>query len=151
MSYRACLVGPGRLLDAHRRLCADLGLADRVSIPGRVEDVRPFLAEADVFVLPSLAEASGSVSIIEALRSHTPVVASACDGVPEDLDNEEEALLVPPGDAGALAGALQRLLADPALRARLAAGGARAYERRFSAERFVEELRSVLSDLRLLD
>ncbi len=149
--FRACLVGPGELLDAHRRLSADLGLADRVALPGRVEDVQPLLGEAAVFVLPSLAESSGSVSVIEALRSGTPVVASACDGMPEDLTDGREALLVPPGDAEALAAALQRLLADPDLRARLAAGGREAYERSFSAERFVEALGGVYSELGLLD
>lgn len=145
--FRACLIGPGHLLDAHRRLARDLGVAERVAIPGRVDDARPYLDRADVFVLPSLAEASGSVSVIEALRSGTAVVASACDGIPEDLTDGSDALLVPPGDVRALTGALQTLLADTALRERLAAAGRRTYEQRFSAAGFVAALRSLYADL----
>jgi glycosyltransferase involved in cell wall biosynthesis len=148
--FRACVVGPGRLLEPHRRLAARLGLADRVAIPGRVEDVRPYFASADVFVLPSLAEASGSVSVLEALRAGSAVIASACDGIPEDLADGSEALLVAPGDAQVLAVALRRLLTDAALRARLAAGGRKAHDERFSATRFVDGLGAVYGELGIL-
>lgn len=148
--FRAFLVGPGRLLEPHRRLATDLGLANRVAIPGRVEDVRPYFAFADVFVLPSLAEASGSVSILEALRAGTPVIASACDGIPEDLADGSDALLVAPGDPQALAVALRRLLTDPPLRARLAAGGRQAHDEHFSATRLVDSLRAVYGELGIL-
>ncbi|MEA2220001.1 MAG: hypothetical protein QOJ35_2627 [Solirubrobacteraceae bacterium] len=150
VAFRACLVGPGRLLDAHRRLAARLGLAARVAIPGRVEDVRRHFAAADVFVLPSLAEASGSVSVLEALRAGVAVIASACDGIPEDLTDGADALLVAPGDARALAVALRRLLTDAALRARLAAGARRAHDERFSATRFVDGLGAVYGELGIL-
>lgn len=148
--FRACLVGPGALLGPHRRLAAELGLAGRVAIPGRVEDVRRYLASADVFVLPSLAEASGSVSILEALRAGTAVIASECDGIPEDLVDGSDALLVPPGDPQGLAVALHRLLTDPPLRARLAVGGRKAHDERFSATRFVAGLRAVYGELGIL-
>jgi glycosyltransferase involved in cell wall biosynthesis len=128
-------------------LAAELGLAGRVAIPGKVDDVSRYLASADVFVLPSLAEASGSVSILEALRAGTAVIASACDGMPEDLVDGTDALLVPPGDVHALAVALRRLLTDPEMRARLAAGGRKAHEERFSAARFVAGLRAVYREL----
>ena len=148
--FRACLVGSGALLESHRRLAAELGLSELVAIPGRVDDVGPYFAEADVFVLPSLAEASGSVAVLEALRAGASVVASACDGIPEDLEDGAEALLVPPGDADALAGALRRLLGSPELRARLAAGGRRAHDRRFSASRLVAGLEAVYGELGIL-
>ena len=148
--FRACLVGPGALLESHRRLAADLGLEGRVAIPGSVEDVGPYFASADVFVLLSLAESSGSVSVLEALRAGTPVVSTACDGMPEDLVDGSDSLLVPPGDVQALAGALRRLLSDPALRARLAAGGRRTHDERFSAARFVDGMRAVYGELGIL-
>ena len=148
--FRACLVGPGALLEPHRRLAADLGLADSVAIPGRVEDVDPYLESADVFVLPSLAESSGSVSVLEALRAGTAVISTACDGMPEDLVDGSDSLLVPPGDAQALAVALRRLLTDPPLRAKLAAGGRRTHDERFSATGFVDGLRAVYGELGIL-
>lgn len=145
--FRACLIGPGRLLGAHRRLAAELGLSDRVAIPGRVEDVAPHLAAADVFVLPSLAEASGSVSVIEALAAGTAVIASACDGIPEDLTDGVDARLVVPGDAAALAGAIGALVGDPGLRERLARAGRVTYERRFSPAGLAAALEAVYGRL----
>jgi len=147
VAFRACLVGPGRLLATHRALAANLGLAEQVAIPGRVDDVRPYLRHADVFVLPSRAEASGSVSLLEALQSGTAVVASSCDGIPEDVADGVDALLVPPGDSRALASALASLLLDPGRRAQLASASRQAYEHRFSAARFVESLSCTYAEL----
>jgi glycosyltransferase involved in cell wall biosynthesis len=144
--FRARLVGGGRMLEAHRRLALELGLDGRVELPGRVEDVAGDLAEADVFVLPSLAEASGSVSVLEALRAGTAVVSSACDGMPEDLVDGRDALLVPPGDAVALADALRELLCDEALRARIGAAGRAVYRERFSGPGFVAALGQAYAD-----
>ncbi len=76
VGFRACLVGPGPLLTAHRRLSARLGLDDRVAIPGHVDHARPYLRLADVFVLPSFEQGSGSVALLEALQMGTAVVTS---------------------------------------------------------------------------
>ncbi len=141
--FRACLVGPGKLLTSHRRLASALGLDRQLVIPGLVPDVAPYLSAADIFVLPSVAESSGSVSVLEAMRAGKPVIATACDGLPEDLIDGENGLLVAPGDVGALAEALRRLLADAELRSRLGAAARLTYERRFSADRFVEALADV--------
>jgi glycosyltransferase involved in cell wall biosynthesis len=145
--FRACLVGTGRLLEAQRRLAAQLGFEGQIAQPGEVPDVAPYLSCADVFVLPSLGEASGSVSVLEALRAGKAVIASACDGLPEDLRDGQDALLVAPGDVSELAGALGRLLTDPALRDRLASSARRVHERRFSAERFVAALADVYDEV----
>jgi glycosyltransferase involved in cell wall biosynthesis len=145
--FRACVVGPGRLLEADRRLASRLGLDGSVAIPGMVDDVMPYLRSADVFALPSLGEQSGSVALLEALQSGTAVVASDCDGIPEDVTDGEHALLVPPGEVGALRDALARLIDDPALRAELAARGRERFEERFSADTFVAALRDVYAEL----
>lgn len=145
--FRAIVLGPGTLLEAHRRLARRLGLDGAVSMPGRVDDVGPYLKTADVYVLPSLAEASGSVSVLEALQAGIAVVASACDGLPEDLTDGRDALLVPPGDAAALATALRTAVADDALRSRLAAAGRRRYEERFSAQGLIDALAAVYAEL----
>jgi glycosyltransferase involved in cell wall biosynthesis len=141
--FRACLAGDGAMLGAHRQLAADLGLGGNVALPGRIEETGSYLAAADIFVLPSLAEASGSVSVVEALGAGKPVIASACDGIPEDLTDERDALLVPPGDVEALAAALRRLLDDRSLRERLAANARATHEQRFSADGFVAALADI--------
>jgi glycosyltransferase involved in cell wall biosynthesis len=147
VGFRACLIGPGRLLETHRRLASRLGLDGHVAIPGEVDDVLPYLRRAEIFVLPSLEEGSGSVALLEALETGAAVVASSCDGIPEDVIDGEHGLLVPPGDTLALRAALARLIRTPALRAQLAARGRQLFEDRFSAERFVAAIGEVYGEL----
>lgn len=144
---RACLVGDGPLLSAHRVLAARLRLGDAVTIPGVVSDVYPYLQRADVFVLPSHEEHSGSLALIEALQAGLPVVASRVGGIPEDVVDGESALLVAPGDPAALACAIARVATDAALRQRLAQGARRVFTERFSAETFVDGLREAYGGL----
>jgi glycosyltransferase involved in cell wall biosynthesis len=133
LAFSATLIGGGALLEAHRTLARTLGLADCVDIPGVVRRVEPYLAAADLFVLPSREEQSGSLALLEAMRAGLACVASGCDGIPEDVRDGEEARLAAPGDAASLAAGLGALAADHALRARLAAGARRRFERSFSA------------------
>ncbi len=102
-----------------------LGLDDRVLFLGRRSDVPELLAASDVFVLPSLFEGS-SLAVLEAMAAGKPVVSSAIGGTDELVVDGESGLLVPPGDVGALALALNTLLSEAELRARL---GARARDR----------------------
>lgn len=137
---RACLVGDGPLLADNRRRARAQGLDGTVVLAGRVDDVEPYLRQADVFVQPSREEQSGALALLEALRHGLPIVASAVDGIPEDVTDGESALLVPPGDAGALAAALMRLAGDATLRRRLGAAAADVYATRFAAEPFAASL-----------
>jgi glycosyltransferase involved in cell wall biosynthesis len=145
--FRACLVGDGSLLPAHRRMRRELGLERSVAIPGFVPDVFEYLRCADIFVLPSIEEGSGSVALQEALQAGVAVVASDCDGIPEDLVHERDGLLVPAGDSPALAAALSALLRDAALRQRLARRAREVYRERFTAARFQASLAGVYCEL----
>lgn len=147
VAFRACLVGGGRQLGEDRERAVRLGLGAAVELPGEVPDAYSYLRRADVFVLPSRSEQSGSLALLEALQAGCAVVASRVDGIPEDVTAGTSALLVEPGDAEALAGALARLLGDPALRRRLAASGRRRFEERFSADVFVAALGQVYGEL----
>jgi glycosyltransferase involved in cell wall biosynthesis len=110
----AQIVGGGEDLENLRGVSSELGLVDIVEIPGFVPDaVLPGrYAQAALFVMPSLNDAA-PLAILEAMASGLPVVASAVGGIPEALPGGG-ALLVPPGDEEALAGAILQLLADPA-------------------------------------
>ncbi|NOZ05850.1 MAG: glycosyltransferase family 4 protein [Chloroflexi bacterium] len=93
-----------------------LGMADRIVCPGYVtgrEKVARF-QEATLYVHPAHYEALG-VSLLEALAAGRPVVATAVGGIPEVVESGGNGLLVPPGNAEALAGAILRLLDDPEL------------------------------------
>ena len=140
---RGCLLGAGRLLEPHRALIRELGLARSVVATGWLPDQKPFLRAADIFALPSLAEQSGSMALLEAMQYGLPVVASAVDGIVEDVTDGVDGLLVAPGDSAGLAQALARLGADPALRARLGAAAHAAFERRFSGPVLAEALDAV--------
>jgi glycosyltransferase involved in cell wall biosynthesis len=86
---------------------------------GQRDDVPALMAAADVVVVPSLWEGQPLV-VQEALRAGRPVVATRAGGIP-GLTGEDGALLVPPGDPGALAGAVLAVLDDPGRAARLRA------------------------------
>jgi len=79
------------------------------------------------------------MSILEAMAAGLPVVATSVGGVPELVLDEETGLLVPPGDAEALAAALRRVLEDAYLRRRLGSAGRERAQREFGLERFRRE------------
>ncbi|MEI7780418.1 MAG: glycosyltransferase family 4 protein [Planctomycetota bacterium] len=140
VGFRACVVGGGPLLAAHRRLAHTLKLTDRVVFAGLVPDVRPYLRVADIFVLPSLREESGSLALLEAMQAGCAIVASGIDGVLEDVRHGEDGLLVEPGDTAGLAAAIESLLNDPAQRSRIGSAARRTFEQRFSADAHRREL-----------
>lgn len=98
----------------------------RIQWLGRLSDEEKFrrLRGAHVFCAPSLRGESFGVVLIEAMAANTCIVASSLDGYRNVATDDVDSLLVPPGDATALAGALQRALNDPALAGRLVTAGA---------------------------
>jgi phosphatidyl-myo-inositol alpha-mannosyltransferase len=156
------------LLDAMRNLPADVRLwvtgegpqtpelhaahggDSRIEWLGRVsdDDKAALMAGADVFCAPSLHGESFGVVLLEAMAAGTPIVASDLDGYSLVARAGLDALLVPPGDAGALAAGLERVLGDGAEARRLVASGeARAAEFSMSglAEQYEDRYRRVLN------
>jgi glycosyltransferase involved in cell wall biosynthesis len=87
---------------------------DRVHLLGRVPDVAAWLRRADVLVHPARWEGFG-LALLEAMLASLPVVATRVSSIPEIVVDGETGLLVPPDDASALAAAVNRVLADPAV------------------------------------
>jgi glycosyltransferase involved in cell wall biosynthesis len=112
------ILGAGPEKDALLALRTELGLNNVVQFCGQIADVHPYYGIADLFVLPSHSEGSPNV-LLEALAAELPIVATDAGGVPELLTHEVNALLVPKQDVPQLAGAIRRLLDDPALRQHL--------------------------------
>jgi glycosyltransferase involved in cell wall biosynthesis len=110
---------------------AALGLEGRVQFLGHRDDVPQLLAACDVFALPSLFEGS-SLAVLEAMAAERPVVSSAIGGTDELIADGENGLLVPAGDADALAAALRRLLGDRSLRTTLAQRARQRVEQAFT-------------------
>ena len=124
---RLRLVGEGPDHDILASLAQELGVADRVELIGAVPDPAPHVRAADVVLLPSLSEAL-SLAMLEAMACGAAIVATE---VPGSNALDGAGLLVPPGDPAALAAAVDRLLADPAERARLGKLARRQAEERF--------------------
>ena len=114
------IVGDGPQREALGRHVAALGLGPRVRFAGQQRDVAPWLAALDVFALPSTANEGVPQALLQAMFAGVPCVTTAVGAIPEIARDGDTALVVPAGDAAALADAIGRLLADPSLGARLA-------------------------------
>jgi len=136
------LIGGGPLEEEARGLAAALGIAGRVHLSGYQPDPAVALARAQVFVLSSRSEGFPR-SVLEAMRAGLPVVASDVGGVREAVSEGINGLLVPPGEPKALAGALEKLIAEAPERQRLGAAARRIYEGRFRFERMLQETMEV--------
>ncbi|WP_338844572.1 glycosyltransferase family 4 protein [Massilia sp. W12] len=103
--------------DAARALAAELGIADRLKLPGWIvgADKQKLLDQAAIFALPSYFEGL-PMSVLEAMASGLPIVASTVGGIPEAVTDQQQGFLVPPRQVAPLQQALHRLLADAKLR-----------------------------------
>lgn len=117
---RLVIVGDGPERPRLEGLAADRNVAGVVHFAGQQTVVRPYYAAADLLALPSHSEGSPNV-LLEAMAYELPVVATAVGGIPEIVEDERSALLVPPGSVHELGEAMGRLLSRPELANRLVA------------------------------
>ncbi len=117
--FHVTIAGHGDLTPA-KALVEQLGIAANVSFPGWVgpEQRDAYLAEADVFLLPSYFEGL-PMSLLEAMSWGLPSITTSVGGIPDVLDDNVEGLLIKPGDIDALATAILEMIDKPALRQRL--------------------------------
>jgi glycosyltransferase involved in cell wall biosynthesis len=130
---RFIVVGTGSLRMMLDQQAKDLGVEDIVFFLGFRDDVPRILASLDLFVLSSHHEGMGS-SLLDAMASRLPVVATRAGGIPEVVEDRETGLLVPPRDPAALAQAILELYRDRELGGRLAGRGLEVVHRKYSAE-----------------
>lgn len=139
---RLVLVGDGPLLGALREQALALGIGDIVWLPGPSDRVPQLLRAFDVFVLPSLNEGISN-TILEAMASGLPVLASAVGGNVELIEDGKTGRLFPVADAAALAAGLAAYLDDGALRRRHGQAARRVAERDFSLATMVDRYADV--------
>ena len=133
------VIGDGPLRPEQTALADSLGQAGRVRFhgPATAAEVQAALARCRAFVLPCRIDADGDrdgmpTVLVEALARAVPVVSTDVVGIGELVVDGETGLLVPPEDVDALAAALDRVLAEPALAARLGLAGRRLVHERYS-------------------
>jgi glycosyltransferase involved in cell wall biosynthesis len=145
-SCKALIVGGGRREEEIKQAAAEAGLADDVHFVGMRPDVPDLLQAMDIFVLPSYSEGV-SLALLEAMAAGLPVIATAVGGTPETVSEGVTGLLIPPRDVEALAGALERLLADSALAKKLGENARKMVKEKFSLERLGREVNEIYGEL----
>lgn len=145
---RLMLAGDGESGPRLRALAGELGIDASVVFTGFLRDLADPYAAADVFVLPSVRDEGCNNALLESMARGLPAVVTDCGGLPESVVHGETGLVVPPADAPALADALARLLADPALRSTFGRAARRRAGERYSIARVTAELERVLRSVR---
>jgi glycosyltransferase involved in cell wall biosynthesis len=137
-AFKLEIAGDGPSLSSLRKTMVELGLEGHVRFLGQVRDVAALLARAGLFVLSSLSEGI-SLTLLEAMASGLPLVATRVGGNPEVIANGENGFLVPPQNPRSLADALLRLRRDRDACVRLGEAGRRRVEAQFDVRRMVSE------------
>ena len=140
---RLLMVGDGPGRDNLREQVERLGLRERVLMPGNLAEVTPWLQAMDVFALPSYANEGVPQALMQAMAAGVPVISTAVGSIEELVRHEETGLMVPPQEAAALRAAIERLLGDTALGARLAAAARAWVHSRYSRERMLDSMEAV--------
>jgi glycosyltransferase involved in cell wall biosynthesis len=141
--WRATLAGDGDVAQS-REYAAELGLGDRVSIPGWIgaDATRALLGETDIFALPSNSEGL-PMAILEAMSYAIPVVATDVGAVTDVTEDGITGLIVPRNDPQKLADALRQLILSPDLRARMGARARQKHAEQYQFDVYMARLTSL--------
>lgn len=124
-------------------MARSLGIADQAVFTGHRKDALDLMASADVVVHSSVKPEPFGLVIIEGMAAGRPVIASSAGAGEEIVENNVTGLLVPPGDAEALATAIRTLARNPELRVCMGEEARRRVAQHFSIERYVTRLESL--------
>ncbi|MHB9100003.1 MAG: glycosyltransferase family 4 protein [Sulfuricella sp.] len=140
---RLLIVGDGPVKEALLAQIEQLGLAERVILPGNQRDVLPWLQAMDVFALPSYANEGVPQAILQAMLCALPIVTTPVGSILEAVQHEQTGLIVEPQNAEILRQAIQRLLADPELRQKLGSAARERALAHFGFEAMVERMETI--------
>jgi len=150
-SFQCEIIGEGPFENELRVQIERLNLQNRVVLPGAKQqrEVRQRLAAANVFVLPSVIDPEGGMDnlptvIMEAMATGLPVVSTKIGGIPEMVVENETGFLLRPGDAVALADAIEKVINNLSLAQKLGQAGCERAQELFSIEKNVRELCALL-------
>lgn len=140
------ILGDGELRSQLLTQRGQLGLDSQVLMPGFVPKAEECLPAFDVFVMSSCMEGLGSI-VLDAFAANVPVAATAGGGIPELVRNGRTGLLVPVGDAAALADSILQLLADDNLRAQLSSSASAWVQNECSVDKMTDAYLNLYSDI----
>jgi len=130
---RCFIAGQGKLREALERQILELGIWKNVTLLGYRNDIPSLSSATDIFCMPSLNEALG-YSLLEAVASGVPVVASNVGGIPEVITHGKEGILVEPGNAQQISQAVEKVMNDDKLAKSMGSAGKKTARERFSSE-----------------
>ncbi|HVS82078.1 MAG TPA: glycosyltransferase family 4 protein [Pyrinomonadaceae bacterium] len=139
------VVGSGSDLERHKRIAADLGVADRVQFLGSVDErsLRAVYESCDIFVLPSAGEGFGIV-FLEAMHYRKPIIAANSGATPEVVKDGETGMLVESGNVERLAAAMIALCTNRPERDRMGNAGNKRLRENFTFDHFKRRLHEIL-------
>lgn len=146
MEFKLVIVGDGTERERLEAAAQSLGLGERVVFTGEESDVQPYYAAADLVVLSSHSEGSPYV-LLEAMAASVPIVATRVGGVPEMVEDNVSALLIPASDPGVMAAAIARVLTEAGLARRLAENASALVATRYAPETYVRSLLEIYRDV----
>ncbi|MGC1300207.1 MAG: glycosyltransferase family 4 protein, partial [Alloacidobacterium sp.] len=126
---------------------ASLRMEDSFTLIDFRPDVRGLLAALDIFILPSIEPEPFGMVVLEAMEAGVPVIASRAGGPLEIIADGEDGLFFEPGDEHSLSDAIEKLLSDPAARVRLGEAGRKTLSDRFTSQRQVDGIQTVLDSV----
>jgi glycosyltransferase involved in cell wall biosynthesis len=141
--WQLVVIGDGPQRHNLERLATELGLGDRLLMPGNRDDVPDWLRALDIMTLPSYGDEGVPQSVMQGMACGLPVVSTPVGAIAEAVDDGETGVLVPPRDAPALAAALERLMDDASLRARFGARGVEKARARFGVDLMVDRMEEI--------
>jgi glycosyltransferase involved in cell wall biosynthesis len=140
------IIGEGRLEAELKDYAKAAGIEQNVRFLGYRRDIPDLLGLMDMVVMPSLRESFGIVAL-EAMAMKVPVVASRIGGLEEVVEHEKTGLLVPPGDAAALAEAIRGLADNPEKRRNMGKAGRQRVEQSFGLDSTVQRVEDLYMEL----
>jgi len=142
LPIKCFIAGQGELRGALEKKILALGLEDTVTLLDYRDDIPSLLAASDIYCMPSLNEALG-YSLLEAMASGLPVIASNVGGIPEVVTYGEEGFLIPPKNSRKLADAIEHLVGNNDLRHKVGIAGRKTVRARFSIQQMLNETRKI--------
>jgi len=133
-------------VDALREQLRELGIASRVKLAGFVDDVCGIFRILDLYLFTSVLPDAFPTTVLEAQAAGVPVIAADIGGVRDIITDGVNGLLVSPGDRDGFAGAVDRIIGDPALRQKLSENGARVCREKFDAGRYVRDIEAIYKE-----
>lgn len=144
LNNKLIIIGDGPLRENYQSLISNYKLQDKVKLLGEVspDEIPKYLAQADIFVRPSLSEGLG-IAFLEAMAAGLPIIATPVGGIPDFLKDGETGLFCRVGDPEDIAEKISMVLSDDGMKNRLILNGRKLVEERYTWNKIASEFKKI--------